>query len=550
MDENYLQAMETPRPFSMATANDPIYKNARFYQTGADGKPQEYLLPNETQGYTPHVVQQLRSQNSGQIPYVVAPDDGQPVSQYSTPGTIQQQPPAQYTPQAPYAVQMVQPVQYNYPQWLDTPESQKMQEDIYYGGGRAYLQAYPRNGKKDGVSVWADSIAPVVGQILGGRQIGNFLQERAASRRQQTYLNQQQAINALSASKDFLGALALKPQQKQADAQNKVAGQNQKALNDASKTAFTQSQINQRNQNNLDFRSYKFANEFGRKQINDEWNKRFAMLGLQWKDDWAQKNFDQREKHENNVVNFHKAGLALQRRGQDLTAQQNYAKAAERLYLDEQDKMSRIERDNAEMMFKVQDKIRKGDWPSDVDPNEFLMEFQNAGSVTPEAFGYKKAEYESLVDEALDYMNSRRVPAGITQPEAGLSARAEELGLTAPGAPQTVSQSGPPGINFRKKSALDLSREGNPIQRGSILNKPAQRAPFGRKISSAPTTQTLRQPPAMQMQPNPDEARRLFSQSKRNPAELKVAVVKAIMRQNPGMTQAEAEAHVAQRGGF
>lgn len=499
---------EPPPPFSMASGSDPSFRNTRFY-TMDQGQPREYLPPTGpvTQPYQPQV------QSS---PYILDPNQ-----QYATQGSIQPMQPSpqmqQMQGQSPYAVQQYQPVQYNYPQWLDDPKSKQLQQDIYYGGGQGFVQAFPRNGKKDGASVWADSIAPVVGQVLGGRQLGSFLQNQAIANRQAKFQQQQQAISALNASTNFLGTFAIRPMQKQADAENRSREKNANAGNKAANTGFTQGQMNQRQANNLNFQSWKYMDNKNRLIEKDQWNRQFKQLGLQVDMDQFERNFDQKERLRKSIVDI--ARLDRRMRTQEHSDEMAFKRAnlVQQANKYATDLELNVEKFNGQMGFDLAKAQADGKLPEGFDPGSVMLQFQAAQNLNPQEIGMSNAEYQDLMDEIMT---------------SGDMGAPKQSGVQVPWQQQQAqgqgqSQAQPMQVAPQQMPQAPAQKKGVSFKRGDLLN-----------AAPKPGQSSMQQAPGMQQAPNPQAAQQLFRQTKRDPNELKQSVIKSLM--NRGIPYAQA----------
>jgi len=507
-----VEPLETIGPFSTVTANDPALKGARFYGIDDNGRKHEYMpptiAPSVPQDYTTGGVPvestappaNAHNTLSRQMPYGQQIPYQQP-QQHATPGTIQPM-------QSPYAVQQYQPMN-QYPQFLNDPSFQHAQQQLANQAATNFLLQNQKPSKMDGARIFASKIAPVIGAVLGGGAVGGAMarQSRNAiiANRQLKQQQQQNAISSLNAVTNFVGTLGIRPLYQAAKAQNQAAQWNAGQVNKAANTGYVQGNQNQRQANSLGFQSWKYMDSAQRADSKFQIGQQFKNLGLAVDMDQFERTFDQKERFRKSFVDLMRFDrvMASQMHSDDVLLKR--ARLLQTLHQDAIKMELDVEQFNGKMQFELAKAQEAGGLPEGFDPSSVMLEFQNANTIKPEDIGLDGAKYQNFMDHllTLDKTAFDDLPVGdLGQPmqqDPGLKAKAQSLGgnlqqqvapqqfipqtgaqmMTPPPLPQEIPYSIPTEQpNAQRLSALELTRQSQPIQRGSLLNaKSGQRIP-------------------------------------------------------------------------
>lgn len=397
----------TPPPFSMVSGNDPNMGSARFYNIDQNGQPQEYLPPTgqPTQPYQP------------QIPQV------QGGAQYATQGTIQPYQQQQQGYGSPYPVQVYQPTPMENPAWMNDPAYQKLNQQMTINSMQNFNNQLSTKGSKwDGVKVFAQKIAPIVGAAIGGGAVGGsmaqmsrqaILQNRAMKQQAQ-----QNAISALNATQHWNQAFSMKPLQAQITAQNKAAQFNAQQQNMAAGKGYTADQSmqrlgiaeagkNTRATNAEAARMARFNTGEDRRERAMAFNQKYKIDTMNNKrelDDRIQTRLEGAEKR---IGEFQRLSLLARMRGQDISQDQHAQNLAYKIQEDMLDHELDINKANikAEMDFhKLQS---EGKLPEGTKLEDFMLDYQAANSINPRELGMNSQQFDSLLNEIQNFGKGR-----------------------------------------------------------------------------------------------------------------------------------------------
>jgi hypothetical protein len=399
MIETIPQQQQTITPFSTANANDPTYGKAQFMQIQPDGSQAEYLP------------------NGGGVPYMPQPyggQQGQPQiyggPQYASQGTIQP-----YQQPTPYQAQGYQPVQMQTPAYMNDPAYQQLEKQMAMQSMQNFLKSQqPKNSKWDGVRVFAQKIAPVVGAALGGGAVGGAMvsaqQTALNNSRSRKIAEQQQAIDALRATNSWVTNFGMKPLQQLAKDQNAAAKFNAGAQNTAAGKAFTADQsmqrvntqqagMNQRQANSLNFQGWKYKDNQARLIEKDQWNRKFKEFGMDVNMEHFDRLYDQRERMTNSLRQLQRLDRVIRVQGMNNDLQMKRAT----LLNDMQKTGAKLELDaeqfNGKMQFDLAKAQSEGKLPEGFDPQSVLLEFQRGTQVNPQEIGMSPEAYQGIMDQ-------------------------------------------------------------------------------------------------------------------------------------------------------